>query len=55
MNSDVLLATLKRLVEWYGRRGYESPEQPDSLLPIDEQEPEIADAMRVIAEAEARK
>lgn len=46
---DEMEKALQKVVEWHGKRGYENPEAPDTLLPADEQEPEIADALRLLA------
>ncbi len=47
--SPRLLAALKDMVKWHGRRSTD-----DELLPPDQQEPEVAEAMRAIMEAEGR-
>lgn len=51
---DELVKAAQTVCEWHGKRGYENPEAPDSLLPADEQEWEICEALRVIAKAERR-
>ena len=49
--SPRLLAALKDMVKWHGKRVAEIPSNDDELLPPDQQEPEVAEAMRAIAEA----
>lgn len=46
-----MLTALMNVVTRLGRRGFESPENPDALLPADDQTMEISDAMRAIAKA----
>ncbi len=45
-----MLQALKALVKWYGNRTGVG----DELSPVDEQEAEVAAAMRAIAKAEGR-
>lgn len=52
---DELEKALQLVLEWHGKRGYESPEAPDTLLPADEQEHEIAEGLRLIARMNGRR
>lgn len=46
-----LLEALRDCVKWYGNRANDDFRNDDSLLPIDQQPPEIQRAMRAIAKA----
>jgi len=46
--APLMLACLKRFVEWYGKRGGPS----DAVFPQEEQDSEIREAMIIIAEVE---